>query len=167
MHTKLNMAVAALAIAAPCHAQDGGTATAGRTAATAPQTSSFTVTGVFSDGTTTSRIFNVSGDSDGDGLEDSGLLRVTCSNGAVVEAAFKHDVKSPRDAASGMATGKRMHKPMTITKEIDKASPMLGKTVGYDLKSSTKARMADGGGVTHIDDWTEISLTGDSGPLCN
>jgi type VI protein secretion system component Hcp len=34
-------------------------------------------------------------------------------------------VVSPRDAASGQATGKRQHKPMTITKEMDAASPAL------------------------------------------
>lgn len=165
MHMKIDLAVAAIVIAAPCHAQDGSTTTT-RSSAAAPQSSSFTVTGVFSDGTTTSRIFNVSDrDSDGDGLEDSGLLRVTCSNGAVVDAAYKHDVKSPRDAASGLATGKRMHKPMTITKEIDKATPMMGRTVGYDLKTSTKARMADGN-VMGVDDWQAITLTGDNGPLC-
>lgn len=32
---------------------------------------------------------------------------------------------APRDAASGMASGRRMHKPMTIVKEVDKASPKL------------------------------------------
>jgi len=30
-----------------------------------------------------------------------------------------------RDAASGLPTGKRQHKPLTVTKEIDKATPML------------------------------------------
>ena len=30
-----------------------------------------------------------------------------------------------RDAASGLATGKRAHKPFTITKQYDKATPML------------------------------------------
>lgn len=30
-----------------------------------------------------------------------------------------------RDAASGLPTGKRMHKPFTIIKEIDKSSPLL------------------------------------------
>jgi type VI secretion system secreted protein Hcp len=34
-------------------------------------------------------------------------------------------ISVPRDAQSGMATGKRMHKPFTITKEIDASSPML------------------------------------------
>lgn len=30
------------------------------------------------------------------------------------EIAFTYDVKSPRDAASGLATGKRMHKPISF-----------------------------------------------------
>jgi type VI secretion system secreted protein Hcp len=32
---------------------------------------------------------------------------------------------SPRDPASGLPTGKRMHKPFVITKELDKSSPLL------------------------------------------
>jgi len=44
---------------------------------------------------------------------------------SIMVVAYSHDVMSPRDAASGLPTGKRMHKPITITKEIDKASPLL------------------------------------------
>jgi type VI secretion system secreted protein Hcp len=36
-----------------------------------------------------------------------------------------HEIVSPRDAASGLPTGKRQHKPFTITKRIDKASVQL------------------------------------------
>jgi len=43
----------------------------------------------------------------------------------IMVVAYSHEVVSPRDAASGLPTGKRMHKPITITKEIDKASPIL------------------------------------------
>jgi len=32
---------------------------------------------------------------------------------------------APRDLATGQASGKRMHKPLTITKEVDAASPKL------------------------------------------
>jgi type VI secretion system secreted protein Hcp len=39
--------------------------------------------------------------------------------------AIGHEIVSPRDAASGLPTGKRQHKPLTITKEIDKATPLL------------------------------------------
>lgn len=39
--------------------------------------------------------------------------------------AVSHSIISPRDAASGLPTGKRMHKPFVITKELDKSSPLL------------------------------------------
>src|SRR5262249_34051193 len=34
-------------------------------------------------------------------------------------------IVSPRDAATGQASGKRMHKPMVITMQTDKATPLL------------------------------------------
>jgi len=39
--------------------------------------------------------------------------------------AASHEVVSPRDAASGLPTGKRQHKPFVITKEVDKSTPLL------------------------------------------
>ena len=39
--------------------------------------------------------------------------------------AVDHSIVSPRDSASGQATGKRIHKPFKITKEVDKASVPL------------------------------------------
>jgi hypothetical protein len=39
-------------------------------------------------------------------------------------------VVSPRDAASGLPTGKRMHKPFVITKELDKSSPTTATSQG-------------------------------------
>ena len=39
--------------------------------------------------------------------------------------AASHDISSPRDSASGLATGKRKHQPFVITKEVDKSSPLL------------------------------------------
>ncbi len=39
--------------------------------------------------------------------------------------AMAHEIVSPRDPASGLPTGKRQHKPLTITKELDRASPVL------------------------------------------
>lgn len=38
-------------------------------------------------------------------------------------------ILSPRDAASGLPTGKRVHSPVVITKRIDKASPLLMKAL--------------------------------------
>ena len=45
--------------------------------------------------------------------------------GKIAVIAVSHDIISPRDAASGLPTGKRMHKPFVITKELDKSSPLL------------------------------------------
>ncbi len=36
-----------------------------------------------------------------------------------------HEIVSPRDPASGLATGKRMHKPITITAAFDASTPRL------------------------------------------
>ena len=44
---------------------------------------------------------------------------------SIMVIAYNHEVVSPRDAASGLPTGKRQHKPLTISKEIDKSSPLL------------------------------------------
>jgi type VI secretion system secreted protein Hcp len=45
--------------------------------------------------------------------------------GKIMVIAVNHQIISPRDAASGQATGKRQHKPFVITKEIDKSTPLL------------------------------------------
>lgn len=44
---------------------------------------------------------------------------------SIMVIGFDHEVESPRDSASGLPTGKRRHKPITITKEVDKSSPLL------------------------------------------
>ncbi len=44
---------------------------------------------------------------------------------SIVVHAFSNEIDSPRDPASGLPTGKRMHKPIRILKEVDKASPQL------------------------------------------
>jgi len=49
--------------------------------------------------------------------------------GQIAFIAFDHSVISPRDAATGLPTGKRMHKPIVITKEIDKSTPLLYKVL--------------------------------------
>ena len=46
---------------------------------------------------------------------------------SIMVIATQHEVVSPRDAASGLPTGKRQHKPFVITKEIDKSTPLLMK----------------------------------------
>jgi len=51
--------------------------------------------------------------------------KIRCADGSCV-ISFDQEIVSPRDAASGLPTGKRMHKPFVITKELDKSSsPMV------------------------------------------
>ncbi len=45
--------------------------------------------------------------------------------GSMEVYGWSHEVISPRDAASGLPTGKRQHKPITVTKPVDKATPLL------------------------------------------
>lgn len=45
--------------------------------------------------------------------------------GSIAVYAVQHEVVSPRDAASGLPTGKRQHKPLTIVKETDRSTPLL------------------------------------------
>lgn len=46
----------------------------------------------------------------------------------------------PLDRGSGMATGKRQHKPLTVTKELDKASPMMARGMRRGAGSLTLKR---------------------------
>lgn len=57
--------------------------------------------------------------------------------GKIEGVAFHYAVKSPRDAASGMASGKRMHSPVVFTKAVDASSPQLFQalTTNESLKS--------------------------------
>jgi len=48
--------------------------------------------------------------------------KIRCGDGTCT-IDFDQEIVSPRDAASGLPTGKRMHKPFTITKELDKSTP--------------------------------------------
>ena len=49
--------------------------------------------------------------------------------GLIAVHSFHHHITSPRDSASGQATGKRQHGPFTIIKEIDKSTPLLHKAL--------------------------------------
>ena len=45
--------------------------------------------------------------------------------GKIAVIAAEHQIVSPRDPASGLATGKRQHQPFVLTKELDAATPLL------------------------------------------
>ena len=117
--------------------------------------------GVAGDGSGPTYLQVHAGDLDGDGLSDDAVVRLTCAAGKLRAAHYRHEVKSPRDASSGMPSGKRMHKPVTITKEWGPATPQLTAVKPtYNIKEAKGARMtSDGGG------WTALSLANTDG-LC-
>jgi type VI secretion system secreted protein Hcp len=45
--------------------------------------------------------------------------------GLIVLSGYQFELVSPRDAASGQATGKRQYKPLTITHELGGSSPQF------------------------------------------
>jgi type VI secretion system secreted protein Hcp len=54
-----------------------------------------------------------------------GSVTAAGKEGSILLTRIIHEVVQPRDAASGLPTGKRQHKPITITKEVDKSSAPL------------------------------------------
>lgn len=45
--------------------------------------------------------------------------------GKILVMGAMHEIVCPRDPASGIPTGKRVHKPFTILKELDRSTPLL------------------------------------------
>src|SRR5262249_2563968 len=39
--------------------------------------------------------------------------------------AFQYGISAPRDPQTGLPTGRRQHKPLTITKDFDQTSPQI------------------------------------------
>ena len=75
------------------------------------------------------------GDVNGDGHAD--LTNAKSSGHATEKDAVMNSgttVQGPRDAATGQASGKRQHQPLTIRKEVDAASPKL---ITKDTDSAT------------------------------
>lgn len=62
-------------------------------------------------------------------MPDGGVPRGDVAAEPIAVFGFSHSITSTRDAASGLPTGRRQHKPVTITKPIDKATPLLMKAL--------------------------------------
>lgn len=63
----------------------------------------------------------------------AGEIKGTVTKPGLEEAieilGYQHEVSNPVDAATGLPTGKRQHRPFTITKMLDRASPLLFDTL--------------------------------------
>ena len=58
--------------------------------------------------------------------------------GAILVQGVNHTIEIPKSIQTGLPTGRRIHGPLTITKEIDKSSPKLFQalTSGEQLSSA-------------------------------
>lgn len=73
--------------------------------------------------------------------ETQGAIEGSCEmqgrEGTILVYAMDHEIHIPRDPQTGLASGKRIHGPLKILKEYDKASPKLYQALctGEHLKT--------------------------------
>lgn len=74
---------------------------------------------------------------DDGGADIRGSVTVHGREGSLEIVAFDHEVYIPTDNNTGKLTGTRVHRPITMTKEVDASTPYLYKAVtsGQTLKS--------------------------------
>jgi type VI secretion system secreted protein Hcp len=68
-------------------------------------------------------------DSQGDIL---GSVTLAPHAGKILVTAVEHGLISPRDVATGQASGKRQHSPIKITKPLDRATAPLYRALVYN-----------------------------------
>lgn len=74
--------------------------------------------------------------------------------------AADHAIVSPRDAASGQATGKRQHKPFLITKAVDKTTPLFyNALVTNEILTSCTIRFVRPSNTGTADNYYTVKLT--------
>ena len=68
-----------------------------------------------------------------------GSVKVKGHEGKILVQAVEHTIEIPKSPQTGLPTGKRIHGPATLTKEIDKSSPKLfaALTSGEQMKTVT------------------------------
>jgi type VI secretion system secreted protein Hcp len=72
----------------------------------------------------------------------------------------EHAIVSPRDAASGLPTGKRQHKPFLITKSVDKTSPLFYKAlVSNERLTSCTIKFVRPSDHGTLDNYYTVTLT--------
>jgi type VI secretion system secreted protein Hcp len=79
----------------------------------------------------------------------------------ILGSRFSHGVKSPRDAASGLATGKRLHSPVIYTKTLGSSSPQLFSAMATNevLKSVVVSVPGADGGPGYLIKLTNASIS--------
>ncbi|WP_114789393.1 type VI secretion system tube protein TssD [Niabella yanshanensis] len=86
-----------------------------------------------------------------------GIIKGSCiqrgKEGLIEVIAFDHEITSPRDAATGQASGKRQHQPLVVTKELDKSTTALIQALiqnetlsSFELKFFAPNKLGTAGG---------------------
>ena len=86
-----------------------------------------------------------------------GIIKGSCiqrgKEGLIEIIAFDHEIVSPRDVATGQASGKRQHKPLVVTKELDKSTTALIQALiqnetltSFELKFFAPNKLGTAGG---------------------
>ena len=78
------------------------------------------------------------------GANARGNAAITAKEGSRV-LEIRHSIVSPRDPQSGLPTGKRQWKPITILKEVDAASPKLLRALQQNEALQVKIELNPGG----------------------
>ena len=61
--------------------------------------------------------------------EIEGSCNMIGREGSIIIYGFGHNIKIPTDPTSGLPSGKRIHVPLQILKEIDKSTPLLNQAL--------------------------------------
>jgi type VI secretion system secreted protein Hcp len=84
------------------------------------------------------------------GTEIKGSCDAANHKGEIQGEALEHKIEMPRNPENGLPTGRRVHGPLTITKYIDEATPLLFKALCsgeqmQEVKCSFWKKKIDGG----------------------
>jgi type VI secretion system secreted protein Hcp len=104
------------------------------------------------------RVDNLAGSTSGkkgyDYWQSTSEFHVNAADNTIVQ------VTSTRDAASGLATGKRQHKPVRLEKELDKSTPILYKKgASTETAAEGSAALGTGGGAAGKAVFKEMTIT--------
>jgi type VI secretion system secreted protein Hcp len=76
----------------------------------------------------------------------TGTKQGSFSQSPIQVTGFSHEIISPRDPASGLATGKRQHQPIVLTKQLDATTPLfLSALVTNEILTNVTIGLSEGG----------------------
>ncbi|HEY3366074.1 MAG TPA: type VI secretion system tube protein TssD [Symbiobacteriaceae bacterium] len=91
--------------------------------------------------------------------QKQGRIKGSASDGSIAAMKYSHQIVSPRDPASGLPTGQRMHKPLVITKLLDRSSPqMMEVLVNNENLTKVEIRFVNAAGLYYTVKLTNANI---------